>query len=80
LLSPKSCSFLFFNIRFLLIIWEFHILNLDHTHFPGLPGLPLPLVTPLPPQLERRRRRRRRKRRRRRRKGKEGTRRRRNRV
>ena len=33
---------------FLLIIWEFHAMNHDHTHFPILPDLlpPLPVTTP----------------------------------
>ena len=29
------------NIIFLLIIWEFHILHSDHTHFAVLPGVPV---------------------------------------
>jgi hypothetical protein len=34
----------FFPIVFLLIIWEFHITNPDHIHFPVFPGLSPPLV------------------------------------
>jgi hypothetical protein len=30
----------FSNIIFLLIIWKFHIVHPEHTHFPVLPGLP----------------------------------------
>lgn len=31
----------FFNLVFLLVIWEFHIMYPDHTHFQVLPGLDL---------------------------------------
>lgn len=31
---------------FLLIIWEFHIMDPDHTHFLILPGLPPQLLCP----------------------------------
>jgi hypothetical protein len=33
----------FSNIIFLLTIWEFHIMNPYHIHFPVLPGMALPL-------------------------------------
>lgn len=38
----QSLEFFPFFIIFSLIIWEFHIMNPEHTHFPVLPGLPLP--------------------------------------
>jgi hypothetical protein len=55
---------LLFYIIFLLIIWEFRIMNHDHTHFPVLSGRPIPLSLELPRRRRRRRKRRNRKRRR----------------
>jgi hypothetical protein len=37
--------FPFLPIIFLLIIWELHIMNPNHIHFPVLPGPPLTFVT-----------------------------------
>lgn len=32
--------YIFFNIIFLLVLWEFHVIQPDHTHFPVLPCPP----------------------------------------
>lgn len=63
LLKEPASFFPLLFIIFLSVIWEFHNMNPDHTHFSVLPGSP---SKPLQKRMRRKRRRRKKKRRRRR--------------
>lgn len=50
-----DCCFRYYSTfeKFLLILWEFHIIHQDHTHFPFLPSLLPTLVSSYsPPKIK----------------------------